>query len=467
MKTQTLESPQRPEAVPVDPDFPQLKTACDPAQMIEVFRRHLKTVSGRPCLIQECVPFRFRFRQAGSRCVLQYTLRLLDPDAGRVRSLSVTGLIYAGEGEAERQWQDILAADPRREIPERLLTFEPVCFIPELHMLVEVFPYDRKLRGIPRLMAGPLGELEPRLLACFGPGEWQAEQRDVQPARYRTELSAVLRYTLQARNVATAHRETRRFFVKVYRGDRGEPTFQLLQTLCARPPEEQKKVSVVRPVAYLRELNSLVVEQAPGTSLEQIILEDSDSETAVRRAARAVVAFNHTDILDAPRSSPGEQMVELKRAAKLLHWSSPRLRAAVDDILRAIAARLEDVPLALIHRDLKPAHIFLEGDRVILIDLDSFALADPVRDPAHLMANIAAKADMSAATPEQAGKAARAFADEYFTHVPDSWRKRLPVHYAGALLQEAAGIFKHVETGWQEKVSPLLEEAQRALAEGF
>jgi Ser/Thr protein kinase RdoA (MazF antagonist) len=179
------------------------------------------------------------------------------------------------------------------------------------------------------------------------------------------------------------------------------------------------------------------------------------------------VAFNHTDILEAPRSSPDEQMVELKRAAKLLHWSSPRLRAAVDDILRAIAAGLEDVPLALIHRDLKPAHIFLEGDRVILIDLDSFALADPVRDPAHLMANIAAKADMSAATPEQAGKAARAFADEYFAHVPDSWRKRLPVHYAGALLQEAAGIFKHVETGWQEKVSPLIEEAQRALADGF
>src|ERR1041385_1706740 len=394
MKTPTLEPPRRPETVPVDPDFPQLKTACDPAQMIEVFRRHLKSVSGRPCLIQECVPFRFRFRQGGSRCVLQYTLHLVEPDSGRERSLSVTALIYAGDGEAERQYREILATDPRSEIPETLLTFEPVSFIPELQMLVEVFPYDRKLRGIPQLMAGPVQELEPRLLASFGPGEWRAEKREVQPARYRTELSAVLRYTLHARNAATSARATRRFFVKVYRGNRGEPTFQFLQSLSARPETEQEKYSVVRPVAYLRDLNSLVVEEAPGISLEQIILEDKAgaTEAAARQAARAVVAFTHTQILDAPRSSPDEQMGELKRAAKLLHWSSPRLRAAVDNILRTIAAGLEDVPLALIHRDLKPAHIFLEGDRVILIDLDSFALADPVRDPAHLLANIAAKA---------------------------------------------------------------------------
>jgi Ser/Thr protein kinase RdoA (MazF antagonist) len=463
MSAPTLDSARLPGAIPVDPDFPQLAIACDCAQMIDVFRRHLKPIAGKPCQIRECLPFRFRFRQGGNRCVLQYTLRLAEPHTGRECALSVTGLIYAGAGDAERIWRETQAADPRREIPESLLTFEPAAFIPELNMFVEIFPFDRKLRGIAPLLAGPVPELEPRLLASFGPGEWRAEQREVEPARYRTELGAVLRYKLHARHVETGVRQKRRFYVKVYRGDRAEPTFRLLQFLAARPAAEQEQFSAIRAIAYLRELNSLVVEEAPGTSFEQIILQDGATEMAARRAARAVVAFNQSHIPGAPRSSPEEQMNELKRAAKLLHWSSPPWRATVDDILRTVAAGLEDVPLAPIHRDLKPAHIFLEGNRVILIDLDSFALADPVRDPAHLLANIAAKADMSAATPEQAGRASRAFADEYFAHVPASWRKRLPVHYAGALLQEAAGLFKHAEPDWRERVGGLVEQAAQAL----
>ena len=67
------------EGFPVDPDFPQLKVASDPQLMLEVFRRHLRPVSGRLCQIQECRPFRFRCRQSSSRCVLQYTLRVLEP----------------------------------------------------------------------------------------------------------------------------------------------------------------------------------------------------------------------------------------------------------------------------------------------------------------------------------------------------------------------------------------------------
>ena len=272
MKTQALDTILDPalglDILPADPDFPQLNIACDRERMLDVFRTHLKPASEKSYAILDCTPFRFRCRQATSRCVLQYTLRLLEPGTGRVRKLSVTGLIYAQDGAAERVWQEMQADNPRREIPDSWLTFEPVCFIPELKMVVEVFPYDRRLRVIPRFMAGPVSQLEPLLLARFGPGEWRVEERDVQPARYRTEIGVVLRYTFKARNTATAVRQMRCFYVKIYRENRGAETFQLLQSLCARPEEEQKKFTVVQPVAWLDELNSLVVEEAPGRSLE-------------------------------------------------------------------------------------------------------------------------------------------------------------------------------------------------------
>ena len=119
MRKQALPAAVCMDGFPRDPDFPQLEIASDAGLMLQVFRRHLKTVSGKAYRIEECVPFRFRCRQSTSRCVLQYTLRVVDPSSGRRWEQWVTGLVYAAAGEAERLWRELRAADPRREIPEQ------------------------------------------------------------------------------------------------------------------------------------------------------------------------------------------------------------------------------------------------------------------------------------------------------------------------------------------------------------
>src|SRR5213082_3654526 len=210
MRKQELSADVCLEAFPEDPDFPQLKIAGDPGRMLEVFRRHLKPVSEKQCHIQHCIPFRFRCRQSTSRCVLQYTLRVVDPSSGRSWDQWVTGLVYAAPGEAERLWRELRAADPRPEIPEQWLVFEPMDFIPELQMLVQVFPFDRKLPNLRLVLDGAVHQLEPLLLAGPEPGHWRAEERTIEPMRYRTELGAALRYTLQARDRLTGKGEIRR-----------------------------------------------------------------------------------------------------------------------------------------------------------------------------------------------------------------------------------------------------------------
>src|SRR5437016_11588705 len=117
--------------LPHVPDSPQLATATDPGLMLEQFRTHIRPATGTVYHILDCAPFRFRCRQSTSRCVLQYTLRLAEPSTGREWNQWATGLVYAEKGEAERLWREKEAADPRREIPESWLTFEPVGFIPE------------------------------------------------------------------------------------------------------------------------------------------------------------------------------------------------------------------------------------------------------------------------------------------------------------------------------------------------
>src|SRR2546422_2334700 len=105
--------------------------------MLELFRRHLEPAAGKGYHIEDCVPLRFRCRQSTARCVLQYTLRLLEPGTGRRWEQGVTGLVYAQQGAAERLWREMQAAAPRPGIPARWLTVCPVGVISYLAIVVQ------------------------------------------------------------------------------------------------------------------------------------------------------------------------------------------------------------------------------------------------------------------------------------------------------------------------------------------
>jgi Ser/Thr protein kinase RdoA (MazF antagonist) len=223
--------------------------------------------------------------------------------------------------------------------------------------------------------------------------------------------------------------------------------------------------TVARPLAYLSGLRTLLQEEAPGTPLDEILLGDGDTTGAVRRVARALAAFNQGD---APATTRryllADHAADLERARRLLGWACPHLRLEVESIIEGVLAGLEEVPLRPTHRDLKADHIFLDGDRTIFIDLDSFAKADPVLDPAHLLARLAAMPALFPIPRQRARAAAREFAEEYFAHVPGAWQDRLPFHYAGTLLKTADGYFRRQVPDWPGRIAGLLEEARASLA---
>jgi hypothetical protein len=446
-----------------DPAFPQLEIATDPDLMKQTFRTHLRPVGPKVYDIEDCRFIRLRYRQ-DSRRFLLYTLRLVEPDTGRERDVQVTGIIYAQKNKAEQTWRKLKATDPRQEIPDGWLTFEPVSFVPELDMLVQVFPYDRRLPTLPLVMAGPPPELEPVLLDRFGPGDWRVEAWDVEPVRYREQGGAVLRYTGKVRSAATGVRREQSFYTKIYRHEKGEQTCQALRALWRRTSANGEGFSVVRPLAYLSDLRALILEEAPGTPLDEILLRESDTTAAMRRVARALAAFNQGDApATTQRHLLADQVAVLEGAGRVLGWACPHLRVEVESIIEGVLAGLQEVPLRPTHRDLSPDAIFLDDEGTTFIDLDSFAKADPVLDPAHLLARLVVPALFPIAS-ERARTAAREFAEEYFAHVPGAWQDRLPFHYAGALLKKAHGFFRRQAPGWPEKIATLLEEARASLA---
>ena len=451
-------------AFPADPDFPQLEAASDPRRMLAVFRAHLTPAGGerRIYRIESCVPVRFRCRQSTTRCVLQYLLRIVEPSTGRRWQQWVTGLIYAEAGAAERLWRE-LVADEARVIPDSWRTFEPVSFVPDLQMVLQVFPYDRRLPNLARVLSGALNGREPLLLARFGPGIWHPTGQSLTPTRYRTELGAALQWTIQARDRLTSRTAEQRCYLKVYRDHHGTDTFGLLRAWADRGRNRNPGYSVVEPIAYFDDLRTLVLEEAPGTTLQQVLLQHRETIAALRAVARAIAALNTDDLAITGRHSRADQIADVKRAASLLVWACPEVKEAVRETVAAVVDGLPEVPSAPIHRDLKPDHIFVADGRVIFIDLDSVALGDPVRDPAHLYAHLRARVGMDGLQPDRARVAATALIDEYVDCVPPSWRQRLPLHCAGALIEVAGGIFKRQEPWWRAKVKAAVAAAQSAL----
>jgi aminoglycoside phosphotransferase (APT) family kinase protein len=451
-------------AFPVDLALPQVEIASNAALMREVFRTYLRPFSGKTYHIQDCILTRIRHRQA-ARCILQYNLRLVDSATGRERIQWVTGVIYPKD-RAEHIWQRLRAADVQEQISADFRTFEPVSFIPELKMLVQLFPYDRRLPALPFLISGPSAEIESLLLAGFGPGSWYAEGWNVEPIRYRAGLAVVLRYTVEARDSETSKREKKRFYAKIYRDEKGEQIYQVLQALWGRDNARGKYFTVARPITYLNDLHALVQEEASGISFQDILLNGQDDEavSAARKVARALAALHLDQISTTRHHRLQDEIATLEKIRETLQWAAPLLREELGVIVRSIVASLEEVPLRPTHLDLKTDHILLEGDRCTLLDFDSFGLADPILDVAHALAQIVGLKFRLAAPHDRLRMAACAFTEEYFNHVPGNWRSRLPSHCAGAALKVALGFFRRQEPQWPEKVSTLIAEAKASLA---
>ena len=51
----------------------------------------------------------------------------------------------------------------------------------DLDLLLQVFPFDHKLRALEPLMEGSLAELRTPILARFGPGNWRLDGWQARP----------------------------------------------------------------------------------------------------------------------------------------------------------------------------------------------------------------------------------------------------------------------------------------------
>jgi hypothetical protein len=332
-------------------------------------------------------------------------------------------------------------------------------------MLVQVFPFDRQLSALSYLATDLPAELGPLLLERFGPGGWHTHTWDIQPVRYVAELRATQRLTMRARNAATSRMGEKRFYTKVYKDrEEGERTFRMLRTLSEENGAEKEGFGVPRPVAYLNSLRTLVQEEAPGVSLQEMMLRGDETIPAVHKTARALATLHLGKVRAPRRHRLQDEIALLRKNACLVGMTRPHLGPEVEEIIDAVTSGLEEVPPSPIHGDPNLEHIMLDCERLLMLDLDRFAEADPVLDTARVVAGFTTMPHEFSFPRDRAKAAAQIFAEEYFLQVPGSWRTWFPLQYAGAVLKSAGGGLRNRYPEWSEKLGVLVEEARRSLA---
>ena len=444
-------------------------TGTDPLKMRAILERHLQLPDGPPLDVVRCTPS--FTREGGSRSLFQYDVTLRDPD-GREWNEVVSGVVYGGD-RTQKAWLRLDLADREAGSASHV---RRVAYVPELDLLLQVFPFDHRLPALQALMDGSLGGLRDPIMARFGPGDWRLDDWQAEPVRYRVDLRASVKLTIGATECGSGSTAARRFYAKVYASrDQVERAWNVQQELEVALRAAGEPFGLAPVGAYLPADWVLVHHEVEGVSLRHIARGDDPEEAAeaVSRAARAVAAL-HRLLVAAPahrteldRTDPER----LHRFAESLRTSRPDLASAVDEIERLILAELDaigNLPSVPVHGDLKPLHFLVGDDRVVLLDFDKFAAGEPMLDVTSMMMLFRRERTIGASL-------AGVFAEEYFAHAPAGWEQRLTPHYAWAILAEAAahatGLGKNparANTSRSEKrnhrVDLLVEEARAVLA---
>ena len=443
------------------------REATDPARMRAVVERYLRVPGGRPVEVLAC---QVEYARRGSpRTVIEYKLTLRDPVSGRQWSQAASGIAY-GRQRTQKVWQRV--RDQHSELPASRAVLSRAAYVPELDLLLQVFPFDHQLPALEPLMAGPLPGLIEPLLATFGPGEWQVAEWAAECVRYRVDLRASVRLTVRARETGTGETAERHFFAKTYgSGERAERASSVQRDVAAALAAGDEPFAIAPLVAYLPDDWVLVQGEVQGPSLLEVHRETTIEGVidAVRRTARALAALHQLPVAAPPHR------VELGRTdSERLRRNAERLRAArpelaplvteVEDGIRAGLAAIAEFSSVPVHGDLKPSHVRLDGERVILLDLDKFAAGEPMVDVTNLLFHLR----------RRGSSVTRAFIEEYFRHVPGTWEQRLVPYYAWDLLTEASsssksgkealGGLKSDRAKREKRLNSLLTEAQAVLA---
>ncbi len=328
----------------------------------------------------------------------------------------------------------------------------PVVHDPEIDTVWWTVPNDRRLRGLPGLLA-PTGDMAALPGAA---GRWVASEL-VELAPERSATARVLDGNGRAIAYAKVYAPgTVDLAALARRYDRAAAA--LAGTAGVRAP---------RALGWSAPHDALLLEAMPGHRWDDLAPESL--APALRRLGIAIATLHGVDPAGCGAGDFGRLRIErVVNSADLVARALPGQARAARRLAGALAAETPaQGPAVLLHGDCHPKNA-LAGDRELaLIDLDQGAMGAPAADLGSLIARLHHGALLGAHEPSATAELAGAFLDGYarVRALPDDAALRW--HTAAALVAERAiRAVNRVHPAAIGAMGDLLAQAGRVLREG-
>lgn len=310
-------------------------------------------------------------------------------------------------------------------------------------------------------------------IAARGSGALDADQLDVRVVSRGRKFSKRL-FDLEIVNRddgVSAQPAT--LFAKSYRDPaRGETAFARLRYLRAHGLSDEP-YTLVRPIAWFADTSLLLMEKAAGTPLHHRMLAAPDDVAPARAAANWLLRLHATPQPTPPllrRQSP-RPVVNLARICDELSLALPTHRERIASLRSRVAAgdaiSAGATGAATLHGDFHPRNVFVDGERVAVIDLDHAILGDPAWDLGYLIGQLESAAHERWSDFTRLARATSAAVDAYVRDAAPAearaLRRRLPRYRALTLLESLHyGVcILHLED--HARATRLLEACERIL----
>ncbi len=415
-----------------DEALPQLAVVRDVSIMRDALQLALFGEGAR-CRIEHCIVAFIRYRP-GKNCLIHYRMIVRDTatDEERVERLAAKVLppgLSQGLFLEEQKKALLPSSQPC-----------PLHHLPDLGMVVWLFPNDPKLDGLPALVDDRRLEsfVLPQLAGEVPGPDWQLLQWHKEVVSYVPERRCTLRITAQLQHRITGELKAQTFYGKAYPDHGGRTTRRNMKNLRANHCGRFAPFRVARPLLYEEESKILWQTGLAGTPLTAFRAGSPELLRLLENAARGISALHTSNLECAGMAQQSNPLESLERACILLSDRGIRCADLVDRLFDA-ARSLKDSPSGTVHGDLHLDNVFSTESGIGFIDLDSLAWGDPIRDLSGFLANLCTWSVMRGLDSDQVETMVRAVVLPYIKAVPwDVTETEVRFHLAAALIYHQA-----------------------------
>jgi hypothetical protein len=448
-----------------DAVLPHLNVALDAEAMKQAFAETFlsgNSLDANRFSLESCEIERVKYKP-GQNCLIYYTLGFQNKITQHTELVRVCARLYA-KGLSHSRYEKA-----QQEVLVRPVIGQPLFHLPQLEMVVWVFPNDRKLHHLAQLTNHSFlhEELLPQVIASHLGTGWTITDLKHEFVHYAPEHTCTVRVHSQLRNIKKSISQTLTLYGKTYYNDEGAETYHLMQLLWNSQARKQGLLNVAKPLSYHPEYKILWQQGLNGQPLINLDLTSAEFSQVLRQVARTIATLHQTPLHCNKKITLESWQHKLEEMTAFVSQVRPEtarnLELLVKDLLEQ-AKYLCQQPKATLHGDLHLQNFLSDDGTLSIIDLDNLCQGSPWQDIGSFLAGLYYRGLLEGTPIKTLDALAKTFCDAYALAAP-AWKldtEAIRWYTATALINERVyRSISRLKAGRLDLLDELLELATR------